>query len=172
VIFMDPGAHRENPMEQVRICGLSQTRTISLSLKSTINDYHKINGSETILVKFCPNCGNQLQFENAEICPSCGKNISVAPVSATAQRNTSMNRQEIFGRAIPFFATKTYAVQTQTDYVIAFESQNRVFSTGTEKGGFTGFSGFGRGIRKGNGARFGRIFPLVIYPRIPDIPGD
>jgi hypothetical protein len=36
-----------------------------------------------------------------------------------------MDRQEIFSRAVPFFATKSYAVQTQTDYVIAFESQNR-----------------------------------------------
>jgi endogenous inhibitor of DNA gyrase (YacG/DUF329 family) len=75
--------------------------------------------------KFCPTCGKPLEFENAEICPSCGKNISAAPASATTQTSTSMDRQEIFGRAIPFFATKTYAVQTQTDYVIAFESQNR-----------------------------------------------
>jgi len=36
-----------------------------------------------------------------------------------------MNRQELFARAIPFFAAKSYAVQTQTDYLIAFESQNR-----------------------------------------------
>jgi hypothetical protein len=77
------------------------------------------------MTKFCPNCGKPLEFEKAEICPSCGKNISPAPASATAQTKTSMDRQEIFNRAIPFFATKTYAVQTQTDYVIAFESQNR-----------------------------------------------
>jgi uncharacterized membrane protein YvbJ len=77
------------------------------------------------MVKFCPNCGKPLEFENAEICPSCGINISPEPPSATAQASTSMNRQEIFGRAIPFFASKTYAVQTQTEYLIAFESQNR-----------------------------------------------
>jgi uncharacterized membrane protein YvbJ len=77
------------------------------------------------MTKFCPNCGKQLQYENAEICPDCGKKLLPAPPDPTAQMSTSMDRQEIFGRAIPFFAAKSYAVQTQTDYVIAFESQNR-----------------------------------------------
>jgi TM2 domain-containing membrane protein YozV len=29
--------------------------------------------------KFCPNCGTELKFENAEICPSCGVRIKEAP---------------------------------------------------------------------------------------------
>ena len=77
------------------------------------------------MTKFCSNCGKQLQYENAEICPDCREKLLPQPLDPTAQTSTSMNRQEIFGRAIPFFAAKAYAVQTQTDYVIAFESQNR-----------------------------------------------
>jgi hypothetical protein len=38
--------------------------------------------------KFCPTCGNPLQFENAEICPSCGVRIELpAPVVPTDIRN-------------------------------------------------------------------------------------
>lgn len=32
--------------------------------------------------KFCPTCGNPLQFENAEICPSCGVRIELPPPAA------------------------------------------------------------------------------------------
>jgi uncharacterized RDD family membrane protein YckC len=31
--------------------------------------------------KFCPTCGNPLQFENAEICPNCGVRIKEPPKS-------------------------------------------------------------------------------------------
>jgi hypothetical protein len=41
-----------------------------------------------------------------------------------------------------------------------------VFSTRTEKGGFTGFSVFDRIILIGNGAQFGLIFLQNTYPRI------
>jgi DNA-directed RNA polymerase subunit RPC12/RpoP len=58
--------------------------TISLSLESSINDYHKIKGSETIMVKFCPTCGKPLQFENAEICPDCGVRI-ISPTTIKKQ---------------------------------------------------------------------------------------
>jgi hypothetical protein len=58
--------------------------TISLSLESSINDYHEIKGSETILVKFCPTCGKPLQFENAEICPDCGVRI-ISPTTIKKQ---------------------------------------------------------------------------------------
>jgi len=77
------------------------------------------------MTKFCPNCGKPLEFEQAEICPSCGKNILPSPTYPTAHTRTSLDRPEIFNRAIPFFTAKSYAVTTQTDYVIAFESQSR-----------------------------------------------
>jgi len=77
------------------------------------------------MTRFCPSCGKPVTDDITKICSNCGKDLSAASSIATGQARTSMDRQEIFGRAIPFFATKSYAVQTQTDYVIAFESQNR-----------------------------------------------
>jgi hypothetical protein len=77
------------------------------------------------MTKFCPFCGKPITDDITKVCSSCGKDISTVSAGATAQAKTTMDRQEIFNRAIPFFAAKTYAVQTQTDYVIAFESQNR-----------------------------------------------
>jgi len=35
--------------------------------------------SETIMPKFCTTCGKPLQFEQAEICPSCGVRIRAPP---------------------------------------------------------------------------------------------
>jgi hypothetical protein len=32
--------------------------------------------------KFCPTCGNQLQYENAEICPKCGVRIKPVVISS------------------------------------------------------------------------------------------
>jgi hypothetical protein len=59
------------------------------------------------------------------ICSNCGTNLSAKSSDSTDQKATFFDRQEIMGRAIPFFASRSYAVQTQTDYVIAFQSQNR-----------------------------------------------
>jgi hypothetical protein len=80
------------------------------------------------MTKFCPFCGKPIADDITKVCSNCGKDISTISASATAQTSTSMDRQEIISRAIPFFASRTYAVQTQTDYVIAFESQNRDIS--------------------------------------------
>ena len=77
------------------------------------------------MVKFCPNCGKPLEYENAEICPSCQFTLKKPFPSELFQKGISMNRQELFARAIPFFTTKSYAVQAQTDYVISFQSQDR-----------------------------------------------
>jgi len=46
---------------------------------------------------------------------------------------------------------------------------NAPVSTRTETDGFTGFSGSDRNIRKGNGARFGLVFPHSTYPLIPEV---
>ena len=34
--------------------------------------------------KFCPTCGKPLQFENAEICPSCGVRVQPPPPTSIA----------------------------------------------------------------------------------------
>ena len=39
------------------------------------------------MVKFCPTCGKPLQFENADICPSCGVRIQSPPQIKTENRN-------------------------------------------------------------------------------------
>jgi hypothetical protein len=44
-----------------------------------------------------------------------------------------------------------------------------VFSTGTEKGGFAGFSVMCLDIGIGNGARIGLIIPQNTYPHIPGV---
>lgn len=43
----------------------------------------------------------------------------------TANSQNPTTRKEIFSRAIPFFTTKGYQPQTQTDYMITFQSENR-----------------------------------------------
>ena len=43
------------------------------------------------------------------------------------------------------------------------------FSTGTEKGGFTGFSGRGRDSNRGKGTRTGLIYPQGTYPLVPGV---
>jgi hypothetical protein len=80
------------------------------------------------MTKFCPFCGKPIADDITKVCSSCGKDISTVSAGSTVQASTSMDRQEIFNRVIPFFASRTYAVQTQTDYVISFESQNRDIS--------------------------------------------
>jgi len=42
--------------------------------------------------KFCPTCGKPLQFENAEICPSCGVRISEPPKPAEEIYATAWDR--------------------------------------------------------------------------------
>jgi len=37
--------------------------------------------------RFCPNCGNPLQFENAEICMACGKRVQALPTIPEKIRN-------------------------------------------------------------------------------------
>ena len=77
------------------------------------------------MAKFCPNCGKQFTDDITTICSSCGFNLKKPLPSETGQKIFSQDRQELFARAIPFFTARTYAVQTQTDYVVVFESQDR-----------------------------------------------
>jgi hypothetical protein len=74
---------------------------------------------------FCPNCGKPVTDDITKICSNCGADLSEKSPDNTTQESRLFNRQEVMARVIPFFATKSYAVQTQTDYVIAFQSQNR-----------------------------------------------
>jgi hypothetical protein len=77
------------------------------------------------MAKFCINCGKPVPDDITKICSNCGADLTQASPQLPGQKNTTMDRQEVIGRAIPFFTTRTYALQTQTDYVITFESQNR-----------------------------------------------
>ena len=77
------------------------------------------------MVKYCPHCGKALTDDITTVCSNCGTDITKISPPGTAQKTTTMDRQELFARAIPFFTTRNYAVLTQTDYVVAFESQNR-----------------------------------------------
>jgi len=75
--------------------------------------------------KYCPQCGKPVTDDITTICSNCGMDLTKGPQSPTNQKNTTMNRQELFAKAIPYFTSKKYAVVTQTDYVVSFESQDR-----------------------------------------------
>ena len=82
------------------------------------------------MAKFCDNCGSPIIDGSMPFCPKCGAKFPITPSGmqpppARPPARTPMSREEIFAKAIPFFAIKNYAVQTQTDYLIAFESQKR-----------------------------------------------
>jgi hypothetical protein len=77
------------------------------------------------MAKFCPNCGKQFTDDITTICSNCGFDLNKPLPSQTSQKIFSLDRQELFARAIPFFTTRNYAVQTQTDYVVSFQSQDR-----------------------------------------------
>jgi uncharacterized membrane protein YvbJ len=77
------------------------------------------------MTKFCTNCGKPVTDEITKTCSNCGADLTQSSFQATSQKNTTMDRQELIARAIPFFTTKSYTLQTQTDYVVTFESQNR-----------------------------------------------
>ncbi|WAC04712.1 MAG: hypothetical protein OS112_09665 [Methanoregula sp.] len=59
------------------------------------------------------------------VCSNCGADLTAKSSENAGQKSTTMDQKELFGRAIPFFTAKGYAVQTQTDFLIAFQSQDR-----------------------------------------------
>jgi len=61
--------------------------------------------------KFCPTCGKQLQFENAEICPNCGVRVK-SPPSTKKQDDTGKNILILItaGVALVFFTVIIAAV--------------------------------------------------------------
>ena len=75
--------------------------------------------------KYCPQCGKPVTDDITTICSNCGMDLTKAAQNPTNQKHTTMSRQELFAKAIPYFTSKKYAVVTQTDYVISFESQDR-----------------------------------------------
>ena len=77
------------------------------------------------MTRFCPNCGKQFTDDITTICSSCGFDLNRPSPAPANQKIFSMDRQELFTRAIPFFTARNYAVQTQTDYVVSFQSQDR-----------------------------------------------
>jgi hypothetical protein len=77
------------------------------------------------MARFCTNCGKPVTDDITTVCSNCGADLTAKSSENSGQKSTAMDRQELFGRAVPFFAAKSYAVQTQTDYLIAFQSQNR-----------------------------------------------
>ena len=76
------------------------------------------------MAKFCTNCGKPVTDDITKICSNCGADLT-QPVPPTNQKDTAMDQQELIGRAVPFFTSKSYTLQTQTDYVVTFESQSR-----------------------------------------------
>ena len=77
------------------------------------------------MARFCDQCGKPVTDDITKVCSNCGADLTAKSSENAGQKSTAMDRQELFGRAVPFFAAKSYAVQTQTDYLIAFQSQNR-----------------------------------------------
>ncbi|MEN6443993.1 MAG: zinc ribbon domain-containing protein [Methanoregula sp.] len=79
------------------------------------------------MTKFCPNCGKPVTDDITKICSNCGTDLTNPGLNEQHQNfnRITSTRSEIFEKAIPFFATKKYAIQTQTDYLISFESQDR-----------------------------------------------
>jgi hypothetical protein len=77
------------------------------------------------MARFCEECGKPVTDDITKVCSNCGADLTGKLSQNVGQKVTSMDLNELFGRAIPFFAAKNYAVQTQTDYLISFQSQNR-----------------------------------------------
>ncbi len=77
------------------------------------------------MARFCPNCGKQFTDDITTVCSNCGFDLNKPSPAPANQKIFSMGRQELFARAIPFLTSRNYAVQTQTDYVVVFESQDR-----------------------------------------------
>ena len=76
------------------------------------------------MVRYCPHCGKAVTDDITKVCSACGTDLQNPPVPGV-QKQITASRSEIIERAIPFFVSKKYAVQAQTDYFVSFESQDR-----------------------------------------------
>jgi len=54
---------------------------------------------------YCPNCGAQLQYAEAEICPTCGVRIKNPPTQAAKSGNISTSTDEIKSTGIAVIAS-------------------------------------------------------------------
>lgn len=75
--------------------------------------------------KFCPRCGKEVTDDITTVCSNCGQDLTKSATTVQNAKTFTATRQQIVERAIPFFSAKKYAVRTQTDYLVAFESQDR-----------------------------------------------
>jgi flagellin FlaB len=90
------------------------------------------------MVKFCPTCGKQLPFENAEICPNCGVRINAPTISPPRKKEGSkiglyliIGIVLIFG-VIVFAAVLSYVV-LGAGYVATQTPQETVNKGGTQE---------------------------------------
>ena len=84
-----------------------------------------MTGEGTSRPRFCTRCGKPVTDEFTRTCSYCGASLYPAPGNPAVQKDLAISRQEFFNRATPYFASKGYSLQTQTDYVIAFLSPDR-----------------------------------------------
>ncbi len=75
--------------------------------------------------RYCTQCGKPVTDEITRVCSHCGAYLYASAGDPAVQKDTAMERQEFFNRATPFFASKGYSLQTQTDYVMAFLHPDR-----------------------------------------------
>jgi hypothetical protein len=82
-------------------------------------------------MKFCPECGSQLQIETAKFCPSCGFNLLTANLPSSnshPQKSVPEPKQDIQEAAIP---SESIAVTTEGEERIDEEKPMSIYMLGT-----------------------------------------
>lgn len=76
-----------------------------------------IKKGEKSLVKFCTTCGKSLQFENAEICPSCSVKVQ-NPTAENTAKNLSMKLPIDPGEKEKHYKMDLYAIGIALFYFV------------------------------------------------------